>query len=70
MVRFSLHFTDNEATGLYRYVQTNGYQEEVAANKLLYGNYGMTAPGQSGINGSNQSRTQPILQCWRYQINY
>src|SRR4028119_1469022 len=32
------------ATGLYRYVQTDGYQEEAAADQLLYGNYGMTAP--------------------------
>jgi carotenoid cleavage dioxygenase-like enzyme len=26
-------------------VQTTGYQKETAAGKLLYGNYGMTAPG-------------------------
>lgn len=41
----AVHFTDEGATGLYRYVQTTGYQEETAAEKLLYGNYGMTAPG-------------------------
>lgn len=41
----AVHFTDTGATGVYRYVQTTGYQEETAANKLLYGNYGMTAPG-------------------------
>lgn len=40
-----VHFTDDGATGLYRYVQTKGYQEETAAGKFLYGNYGMTAPG-------------------------
>lgn len=40
-----VHFTDAGATGLYRYVQTEGYKEETAADKLLYGNYGMTAPG-------------------------
>ncbi len=33
------------ATGLYRYVQTAGYQKEAAAGEFLYGNYGMTAPG-------------------------
>jgi carotenoid cleavage dioxygenase-like enzyme len=33
------------ATGVYRYMQTDGYKEEAAANQLLYGNYGMTAPG-------------------------
>lgn len=42
----AVHFTGgSKATGLYRYVQTDGYQEEAAANQLLYGNYGMTAPG-------------------------
>ncbi len=41
----AVHFTDAGATGVYRYVQTEGYKEETAANQLLYGNYGMTAPG-------------------------
>ncbi|AFZ23213.1 lignostilbene-alpha,beta-dioxygenase-like enzyme [Cylindrospermum stagnale PCC 7417] len=41
----AVHFTDAGATGVYRYVQTAGYQQEAAAGKLLYGNYGMTAPG-------------------------
>jgi carotenoid cleavage dioxygenase-like enzyme len=40
-----VYFTDAGATGLYRYVQTSGYQKESAANALLYGNYGTTAPG-------------------------
>jgi carotenoid cleavage dioxygenase-like enzyme len=40
-----VHFTDVGATGLYRYVQTSGYQNEAAAGEFLYGNYGMTAPG-------------------------
>lgn len=41
----AVRFTDAGATALYRYVQTSGYQEEAAADRLLYGNYGMTAPG-------------------------
>ncbi|TAE61936.1 MAG: hypothetical protein EAZ87_00505 [Nostocales cyanobacterium] len=41
----AVHFTDTGATGVYRYVQTTGYQEETKAGKFLYGNYGMTAPG-------------------------
>ncbi|MEH2398716.1 carotenoid oxygenase family protein [Nostoc sp.] len=41
----AVNFTDAVATGVYRYVQTSGYQDETAAGKLLYGNYGMTAPG-------------------------
>ncbi|HEY9812184.1 MAG TPA: carotenoid oxygenase family protein, partial [Candidatus Sericytochromatia bacterium] len=40
-----VHFSDDGATGVYRFVQTSGYQEETAAGKYLYGNYGMTAPG-------------------------
>lgn len=41
----AVHFTDAGATGLYRFVQTQGYKEEAEAGQLLYGNYGMTAPG-------------------------
>jgi carotenoid cleavage dioxygenase-like enzyme len=41
----AVHFTDTGATGVYRYVQTEGYQKETAANKFLLPNYGMTAPG-------------------------
>lgn len=41
----AVHFTDEGATGVYRYVQTEGYQKETAANKFLFPNYGMTAPG-------------------------
>lgn len=41
----AVHFTDAGATAVYRYVRTGGYQEEAAADQLLYGNYGMTAPG-------------------------
>lgn len=48
----AVHFTPPDqgrekgnATGVYRYVQTDEYKNETAAGKLLYGNYGMTAPG-------------------------
>jgi carotenoid cleavage dioxygenase-like enzyme len=41
----AVHFNDAGAKAVYRYVQTAGYKEEAAADKLLYGNYGMTAPG-------------------------
>ncbi|WGV24049.1 carotenoid oxygenase family protein [Halotia branconii] len=51
----AVHFTDAGATGVYRYVQTLGYQQETAAGKLLYGNYGMTAPG-------------PIWNQWRKPV--
>ncbi|MFB2895685.1 carotenoid oxygenase family protein [Aerosakkonemataceae cyanobacterium BLCC-F50] len=41
----AVKFSDNGATGIYRYVQTSGYLAESKANKYLYPNYGMTAPG-------------------------
>ncbi len=41
----AIHFRDGGATGLYRYVQTSGYQAENQAGHFLYGNYGMLAPG-------------------------
>jgi all-trans-8'-apo-beta-carotenal 15,15'-oxygenase len=41
----AVHFTDAGAEGVYRYVQTEGYQKETAANQFLFPNYGMTAPG-------------------------
>jgi carotenoid cleavage dioxygenase-like enzyme len=41
----AVHFSDAGAKAVYRYVQTESYKEEAAADKLLYGNYGMTAPG-------------------------
>ncbi|MGF1603171.1 MAG: carotenoid oxygenase family protein [Thermosynechococcaceae cyanobacterium] len=40
-----VHLTEAGATGVYRYVQTAGYQAESEAGTLLYGNYGMVAPG-------------------------
>jgi carotenoid cleavage dioxygenase-like enzyme len=51
----AVNFTDAGATAVYRYVQTAGYQAETAAGKLLYGNYGMTAPG-------------PIWNQWRKPV--
>ncbi len=51
----AVNFTDSGATGVYRYVQTAGYQQEAAAGKLRYGNYGMTAPG-------------PIWNQWRRPV--
>jgi carotenoid cleavage dioxygenase-like enzyme len=51
----AVNFTDAGVTGVYRYVQTAAYVAETAANQLLYGNYGMTAPG-------------PIWHQWRKPI--
>ncbi len=41
----AVHFAEGQARATYRYVQTEGYLEEERANKLIYGNYGMTATG-------------------------
>jgi all-trans-8'-apo-beta-carotenal 15,15'-oxygenase len=41
----AVQFTDTGASALYRYVQTQGYQRETDANRYLFPNYGMTAPG-------------------------
>jgi carotenoid cleavage dioxygenase-like enzyme len=40
-----VHFTDEGASAVYRYVQTEGYLQEAAADTLIFPNYGMTAPG-------------------------
>lgn len=40
-----VHFTGESATATYRYVQTQGYQEETRAGRLLWGGYGMLPPG-------------------------
>lgn len=40
-----VHFTDGGATGTYRYVKTQGYLEESAADRLLFAGYGMVSPG-------------------------
>ncbi|MBD2100559.1 carotenoid oxygenase family protein [Leptolyngbya sp. FACHB-261] len=41
----AVHFGDTAATGLYRYVQTQGYREEDQAGHYLYGGYGQLASG-------------------------
>lgn len=41
----AVHFAEAGAIATYRYVQTSGYLAEQQANKLLFGNYGMTPPG-------------------------
>ena len=41
----AVHFTDEGARGVYRYVKTVGYQEEEQKNRFIYGGYGMTPSG-------------------------
>lgn len=41
----AVHFKSEGAKAVYRYVQTKGYQAEERKNRLIFPNYGMTAPG-------------------------
>jgi carotenoid cleavage dioxygenase-like enzyme len=41
----AVHFREGKARSLYRYVQTQGYQQESEAGRFLWGGYGMTPPG-------------------------
>ena len=40
-----VHFTNKGASGVYRYVKTQGYQQEQKAQKLIFPGYGMVSPG-------------------------
>ncbi len=40
-----VHFTDAGVSGVYRYVQTQGYLAEQSKDAFIYPNYGMTAAG-------------------------
>jgi len=40
-----VQLAQGHASASYRYVETAGLQHEAQAGRLLYGNYGMTAPG-------------------------
>jgi all-trans-8'-apo-beta-carotenal 15,15'-oxygenase len=41
----AVHFAAGQARATYRYVQTARYLVEEKADRLIYGNYGMVAPG-------------------------
>jgi all-trans-8'-apo-beta-carotenal 15,15'-oxygenase len=58
----AVKFAGGAASGVYRYVQTAGYQAEDRVDRLLYGNYGMRSParirerwGKSVKNTANTS---------------
>jgi carotenoid cleavage dioxygenase-like enzyme len=60
----AVHFAEGQARATYRYVQTAGYLEEERADKLIYGNYGMTATGawwqRFGKTSKNVANTSVI----------
>ena len=51
----AVRFHAGGADATYRYVETDGLRAEELAGRLLYGNYGMTAPG-------------PIWNQWRWPL--
>ena len=40
-----IHFNGTDATGVYRFVQTESYQAEAKADKFIFGSYGRTPKG-------------------------
>ena len=42
----AVRFADGAASGVYKYVQTAGYQAETKVDRWLYGNYGMVPAGK------------------------
>ncbi|MGL5871581.1 MAG: carotenoid oxygenase family protein [Xenococcaceae cyanobacterium] len=69
-----VNFTSEGATAVYRYVQTDGYLKESAANKFLFPNYGMTVPGgfwnnwfkpvKNAANTSVLALSDRVLSLW------
>ena len=60
----AINFAEGQATAVYRYVQTAGYQAETAAKRYLYSNYGMKAPGgfwNNWLKGVKNSANTSVL---------
>ena len=70
----AVRFADGAVEATYRYVQTEGYRREAEQDRLLYGNYGMTAPGpiwnqlrrplKNAANTSVIALTDRLLALW------
>jgi all-trans-8'-apo-beta-carotenal 15,15'-oxygenase len=60
----AIHLADGAASGVYRYVQTEGYQAESKVDRWLYGNYGMKPTGnlweRRGKSVKNAANTSVI----------
>ncbi|NCJ04996.1 hypothetical protein GS597_00355 [Synechococcales cyanobacterium C] len=61
----AVHFKDTGATGLYRYVQTQGWQAENQADRFLYAGYGQQASGPMwkrwGTHTKNTANTSVLV---------
>ncbi|MGB7415166.1 MAG: carotenoid oxygenase family protein [Thermosynechococcaceae cyanobacterium] len=70
----AVHFTEQGATGLYRYVQTPEFQAEEQAHQYLYSGYGQLAPGpfwkrwgsqpKNAVNTSVLALPDKLLALW------
>jgi carotenoid cleavage dioxygenase-like enzyme len=70
----AVRFAQGQAQATYRYVETEGYCQEAEHNRLLFGNYGMTAPGplwnhlrrplKNAANTSVIALTDRLLALW------
>jgi carotenoid cleavage dioxygenase-like enzyme len=69
-----VQFAGGAAEATYRYVQSDGFRREAEHDRLLYGNYGMTAPGpiwnhwrrplKNAANTSVIALTDRLLALW------
>ncbi|MDJ0897789.1 MAG: carotenoid oxygenase family protein [Xenococcus sp. MO_188.B8] len=60
----AVHLAEGKASAVYRFVQTDEYQAETAANRYLYSNYGMKAPGgfwNNWLKGIKNSANTSVL---------
>ncbi|ELS02007.1 lignostilbene-alpha,beta-dioxygenase-like enzyme [Xenococcus sp. PCC 7305] len=60
----AVNFAEGQATATYRYAQTTGYQAETKAERYLYANYGMSAPGgfwNNWLKGTKNSANTSVL---------
>jgi all-trans-8'-apo-beta-carotenal 15,15'-oxygenase len=75
-----INITVEGASAVYRYVQTEGYQAESKADRYLYPNYGMTAPGafwnnalkpvKNSANTSVLALEDRLLALWEGGVPY
>ena len=76
----AVHLVEEKATATYRYVQTEGYQAEAAAEKFIYSNYGRTASGlfwnnwtkklKNAANTSVLALPDQLLALWEGGLPY
>jgi all-trans-8'-apo-beta-carotenal 15,15'-oxygenase len=61
----AVHLTGDRATGVYRFVQTEGYQADEAAGKFTSGSYGMVPPKTHWL-ANLRSMLQPVRKVLKH----